>query len=590
MGDALTRTAKYLVSLSILSILVVAGVGLRPTGSVPAGSDPPVAAGSAAAGGTLVATVRTEPRSFNRFVAPDTTSELVCLLTHAKLVRIDKATQAWEPWLASEVIPSPDGRRYTLPLREGVTFSDGTPFTSADVLFSLRAVYDPVTGSPLGDALRVGGEPLRMDAPDAHTVVVEFPMTFGPGVRLLDNLPILPSHLLEPALEAGTLRDAWGLTTDPSEMAGLGPFVLGDYVPGQRMVFTRNPRYWRRDTEGRQLPYLDRLVLEVVPEQNVEMLRLEAGEVDLIASEIRAEDYVAARRASEQGRLQLVDLGVGLDPSLLWFNLDPAAKADDPRRPWLQSRELRLAISAGVDRQRFADTVFLGAGAPVFGPVTEANREWYSPDVPRDRFDPDRARSLLASIGLHDRDGDGLLEDGRGAPARFSLLTQKGHTGRERGASVLQENLRGLGIVVDVVTLDPGALFERFARSDYDAMYFGMLASDTDPAVNLDFWLSAGSFHVWHPGQAAPATEWERRIDELMLAQVATVDPAERRRLFREVQIIFAREMPAIYFVAPRIFVAMSPRVLNAEPVVLRPQVLWNAERLAAAGAPGRGN
>lgn len=567
------------------------GVGLWP--STPARPEAPASAvaNTVSSGGTLVASVRSEPRSFNRFVSHDTTSELVSLLTQAKLVRIDKATQDWEPWLASEVTASSDDTHYTLSLREGITFSDGTPFTSADVLFSLRAVYDPATGSPLSDALRVGGEPLTMEAPDEHTVVVEFPSPFGPGVRLLDNLPILPRHLLEPALDAGTLREAWDLRTAPSAMAGLGPFVLSEYVPGQRLVFARNPRYWRRDGEGRQLPYLDRLVLEIVPDQNVEMLRLEAGEVDLIASEIRAEDYATVKRASEQGSLQLVDLGVGLDPSLLWFNLDPTAKADDPRRPWLQSRELRRAISAGVDRQRFADTVFLGAGEPVFGPVTRANREWYADDVPRDQYDPDRARALLASVGLLDRDGDGVLEDEEGAPARFSLLTQKGHTARERGASVLQEDLRQLGIVVDVVTLDPGALFERFARSDYDAMYFGILASDTDPAVNLDFWLSSGSFHVWHPGQAVPATEWERRIDELMLAQVGTVDPAERKRLFHEVQLIFAREMPAIYFVAPRIFVAMSPSVVNAEPVVLRPQVLWNAERLATAAAAGhRGN
>ncbi len=584
MGDILSELRKYLIALGVIAILAFTGFAVWHPWASPITTERP-SASTIDHGGTLTASVRAEPRSFNRYVAHDSTSELVSLLTHGKLIRINKQTQEWEPWLAERVDASPDGLMYTLALREDVTFSDGTPMTSADVLFSFRAVYDAETGSPLADTLRIDGQPLTVTAPDAHTVIIRFPTRSGPGPRLLDNLPILPRHLLESALEAGEFRSAWSLTTAPSELAGLGPFVLTEYAAGQRIVFGRNPNYWRRDESGRALPYLARLVLEIVPEQNAEILRLESGDVDLIASEIRAEDYLAVNRAAEDGRLRLVDLGVGLDPSLLWFNLDPDSKATDPRRSWLQSRELRRAISAAVDRASFADTVFLGAGVPVFGPITPANRQWFSSSVPIDRFDPARARSLLRHVGLEDRDRDGALEDGSGSPVRFSLLTQKGHTARERGAAVLQQDLGALGIQVDIVALEPGALFDRYVRADYDAIYFGMLASDTDPAVNLDFWLSSGSFHVWHPGQEAPATEWERRIDELMLEQAATVDRPERQRLFEEVQMIFARELPAIYFVAPRVFVAMSNRVANATAVVLRPQVLWDAERLTATGS-----
>ncbi len=182
---------------------------------------------------------------------------------------------------------------------------------------------------------------------------------------------------------------------------------------------------------------------------------------------------------------------------------------------------------------------------------------------------------------MRDRDADGLLEDASGGPVRFSLLTQKGNTARERGAVVIQEELRKVGVGVDVVMLDPGALIDRFARADYDAIYFGTAASDTDPAVNLDFWLSSGSFHIWNPGQAEPATDWERRIDELMRQQVSTLDAGRRKRLFDEVQRIFAERLPALYFVAPRVIVATSHRVANATPVLLRPQILWNAEVLA---------
>ena len=137
----------------------------------------------------------------------------IAQLTHARLVRINRATQQLEPWLAEKYGCTPDGLTCTLTLRRGVRFSDGTPFTSADVLFSFQAVYDETTGSWIAETLTVGGKPLAVSAPDASTVVVKFPSPFGPGLRLLDALPILPKHKLEAALKAGSLRKEWGPTT-----------------------------------------------------------------------------------------------------------------------------------------------------------------------------------------------------------------------------------------------------------------------------------------------------------------------------------------------------------------------------------------
>ena len=545
----------------------------------------PERAPSASLGAALVCSVRSEPRTFNRYVARDTTSVLVSELTQAKLVRINRDDDQVEPWLAEGWTEDADGLTYTLTLRDAVTFSDGAPFTSADVLFAFEAVYDERVGSPLADALRVGGRPLEVSAPDARTVVVRFPAPFSPGLRLLDNLPILPKDRLGEALAQGTLRDAWGLATPPEEITGLGPFVLEEYLAGQRLVFARNPRYWRRDEDGAVLPYLDRLTVEIVRDQNAEILRLETGQIDFTTTPVRAEDYARLNRAARDGELQLFDLGVGLDSDFLWFNLQPEAKADDPRRTWLQSDELRRAISQAVDRQVFADTVYLGLADPVYGPVTPGNRTWFAHDVPKHRYDPARARALLAGLGLEDSDQDGILEDAADAPVRFSLLTQRGSTARERAAAVLQEDLRQVGILADVVPLEFGALIDRITRGDYDAAYFGFVASDTDPAVNLDFWLSRAAFHIWNPGQAVPATAWERQIDELMRQQIAAEDPLERKRLFDEVQSVLARYVPVIHFAAPRVFIAASTRVANVRPALLEPHLLWNADELAVGSS-----
>lgn len=567
-----------------LAIVVAGGLGLGSLGcSGDGASATGDAFGQSAWGGGLVASIRSEPRTFNRLVARDSSSGLIAELTHAPLVRINKVDDRIEPWLAESWTRSADGLSYELALRPNVRFSDGTPFTSADVLFSFAAVYDDAVVSPLADALRVGGKPLTVVAKDDLTVEVRFPESFSPGIRILSQLPILPKHRLEDALAAGTLAEAWGVTTQPEDMTGLGPFVLADYRPGQRLVFGRNLHYWRLSGDREQLPRLDRLTLEIVPDQDAEMLRLEAGEIDFTQTEVRAEDYASLRDAAKEGRTQLIDLGVALDADFLFFNLKPEAMGDDPRRHWLQADEFRRAVSQAVDREVFADTVYLGLGEPVHGPVTISNQRWHNPNVNRYDFDLAAARARLAGVGLTDRDNDGWLENADGTPAQFTLLTQRGHSVRERAAAVVAQDLGRLGLTVDVVSLEFGALIDRVSRMDFDAAYLGFRASDTDPASNLDLWLSASAFHFWNPSQPTPATAWEARIDELMMAQVATADDAERKRLFDEVQEVFAEYVPAIYFAAPRVIIATSPRVANASPALLEPYMLWNADTLAGS-------
>jgi peptide/nickel transport system substrate-binding protein len=578
----LTRHTRLLAaSVAVAAVAGVACRGERPslssTASSEAAADP-----RPARGGTLVVSARTEPRSFSWYTQHDGTTWLVSALTQAKLVRVNRMTDDVEPALAESLTRSSDGLRYRLKLRQSAAFSNGKPVTADDVLFSFEAVYHPKGGVVLADSVMVGGKQLRAVAVDSHTVDLVFPSTFGPGIRLLDNLPILPKHKLAAALQAGTFDRAWSTGTPVMEIVGAGPFVLAEHVPGQRLVFARNERYFGRDAHGTPLPYLDRIVVEIVPDQGAQVLRVEAGYSDMSKDEVRIEDYALLKRAAEAGRVQFLDLGPALYADSFWINLTPGAFVGDPRAAWIQRDELRHAIAAAVDRKLFADTVFLGQAEPVFGPITPASKKWYTPAVPRVAHDPAHARALLASIGLTDRDGDGALEDAAGAPARFTLLTQKGQTPLERGAAVLRDELRKIGLMVDVVTLEGNALVGQFiSGAKYDAVYFHFEGSDTDPALNLDFWLSSGRSRVWNLAQKEPATEWERQIDTLMMRQAAALDAGERKRLFDEVQQIFAEHLPVIHFANPRVFIAASRRVTNLTPAVQRPQLLWSAETIA---------
>ena len=581
MGQILTGLNRRLtVSVACVALCAFGASGCRSNSSSQSAATA-VSTGPVPRGGELLVSVRSEPRSFNRHAARDSTTNLVSRLTQASLIRVNQATQAVEPWLAASWTTDAGGRRVTLKLTPGVSFSDGHPLTADDVLFAFEAAYDDKSGSALADVVQAGGKRLEVTATDPHTVVITFPAPFAPGIRILDDLPILPRHKLEGALKAGAFRKAWGLDTPPSEIVGLGPFLVSAYVPGQRLVFARNPRYFRKAPDGAALPYLDRLVVEIIPDQSAELLRLESGQLDMMTSEIAPDSYAPLKRAADQGRVKLLDLGVSRNADGLWFNLKPGALGADPRAGWLQRDELRRAISLAVDRKLFADTVFLGAGVPVYGPETPADKIWYWPGLPQTPHDPAAARQLLASIGLTDRNGDGQLEDAQNRPARFALLTQKGRPNLERGAAVIRDELKKIGLAVDVVALDSGAVIDQFLHARYEAIYFNADKTDLDPGTNPDFWFSFGSAHVWNLEQKAPATPWEQRIDELMTRQIASPDEAERKSLYNEVQKLFSEHQPIVYFVAPRIYVAHSARVTNLTPVEYRPQLLWRPDTVA---------
>lgn len=544
------------------TVMLTAAVAAKRYGSIDTSSAVP---------DTLVASIRSEPQSFNRYISRDFSSTVLTYLLHESLVRINRSTNQLEPALAEEWHLLDDQRTYRLSLRRNVQFSDGTAFSADDVVFSFRAIYDQSSASVLYDSLLISGQPLAVTAEDPSTVLIRFPSPFGPGLRILDGVPIYPRARLETALERKAFRKAWGLTTPPSELAGLGPFVLRSHEPGQRLTFDRNPRYWRKASG---LPKLAHVVLEVMPDQQSESLRLETGGIDLTQSEIRPADFPALKRAQARGRVAIAESGIGIDGDLFWINLS-VAKARDPRNRWLQHTDFRRAIADGIDRRAFADEVYFGAAVPADSIISAGNIEWHSVAPPAS-FDVEEAKRLLTALGLSDRDGDGIRDDENARPVRFTLFTQSGNTSLERGAAFIRQSLANIGVGVDVVALESAALISYIMRGEYDAAYFRLVTTDTDPALNLDFWLSTGDAHVWNPGQPKPGTNWERDIDTLMNQVAATVDADRRHALFTEVQRIMAREVPILCFAFPRLSIATSTRVVNATPAAFRPPILWN--------------
>lgn len=469
-------------------------------------------------------------------------------LLHATLVRINRSTDGVEPWLAESWTASADNLTYIFKLRPNVLWSDGTPLTAEDIVASVAAV-------------QVMGKPLAARVVDPLTIEIRFAAPFAPGLRILQHHPILPRH-------------------KPSDGAGLGPFAAGAAASGPKgpalrtnRKLVRNPHYWRTAPDGAPLPYIDELNLAEL------QLKDAPGQHDFGDSPIRPEDYEALKKIEQSGKARLFELGPGLDADALWF------KPNEIDRPWLTSETFRLAISAAVDRREYCKQVFFGACDPILLPVTPANAAWFNPDLPLGRGDPPLAREMLAGQGLRDRTGDGILEDAAGRRVRFSLLIRRDVASSARAAAFLKETLRVAGVEVDITPLDANALRARRLRGNYEAIYDLVRFRDTDPAMNLDFWLSSGEAHVWRfdsaQGRQGRPLDWERQIDELMLKNAGTFDRIERLQAFVDVQRLYSQHMPALFFGAPHVRVFTSTRVLNATPSPLRPHLLWNAENLA---------
>jgi peptide/nickel transport system substrate-binding protein len=536
-------------------------------------------------GGRLIVPLRSEPKTLNPLIAADSSSREVIGAMQADLVHINRATQLTEAALVKSWKISADGLQYTLTLRQGLRFSDGHPLDADDVLFTFRVFLDENVHATQRDLLIVGGKPITVRKVDAQTLVFQFAKPYGVEERLFDGFAILPRHLLEKPYQEGRLGQLWAPSTPPGEWAGLGPFRLKEYIPGQKLVLERNPYYWKTDAKGNRLPYLEELVFLFVPSADAQVLRFQSGETDII-TRLGAENFSALGR--QQRGYTMADAGPGLEYNFLFFNLNDLGEkssADLARKQkWFRDVKFRQAVSAAIDRDAIVRLVYQGRGAALWGPVTPGNRRWVNAAIPHTPRSLDRARTLLKEAGFSWStvpDGDSALLDPDGKPVEFSILTSSSNADRTKMATLLQDDLKQLGLRVQVVPLEFRSLLDRVTQTkEYDSCLLGLASFDADPNSDLNVWLSNGATHLWNPSQSHPATPWEAEIDRLMEQQLSTPGFDQRKRLYDRVQEILAEDQPMIFLASPDILVGAKNSIANFRPAVLEPYALWNVEQL----------
>jgi peptide/nickel transport system substrate-binding protein len=537
------------------------------------------------AGGRIVIALRSEPKTLNPLTAADGTSREVISTMQADLVHINRATQLTEPALAKSWKISADGLRYTLTFRQGLKFSDGHPVDIEDVLFTFRVYLDESVHATQRELLIVGGKPIVVRKVDAQTVEFVLAKPYGVGERLFDGLAILPRHLLEPAYKEGKLARSGTLGTMVNQWAGLGAFRLKEYVAGQRLVLERNPYYWKTDEQGNRLPYLDEIVFLFVPSADAQVLRFQSGETDMI-SRLGAENFaVLSRQARDYA---MADAGPGLEYNFLFFNLNDLsekAPAEMARKQsWFRSEKFRQAVSLAIDREAIVRLVYQGRGAALWGPVTPANARWANAAIRYPGRSLDKSRQLLSEAGFRLTNNDNAeprLIDPDGKPVEFSIITSSSNADRAKIAALVEDDLKQVGIRVQVVPLELRSLIDRVTQTkEYDACVLGIASFDADPNSDMNVWLSSGGMHLWNPAQKHAATEWEAEIDRLMEQQLTATNNAQRKKLYDRVQEILAERQPMVFLASPDILVGAKKNIGNFRPAVLEPYVLWNVEQL----------
>ncbi len=560
-----------------------------PAASYPRPEDALVVATIAPArpGGTIVVGALAEPKSFNPLVGLETSSTEVTYRIFDNLVELDCASSEYRPGLAKSWDLSPDGRRWTFHLRRGVAWADGAPFTADDVLFTFRAIYDSSTASPDRGDLTSGGAPFRVTKEDDHTIVIETADTFGPMLHVLaTSAEIVPRHVWEPALAEGRMAEALGIDTPPEKVFGTGPYRLEKRETG-RAILVRNARYWKFDRDGTRLPYLDRVVFVSAGDSNGWRLKFDAGEVDYYL--VRPEEIDEMRARGGEGGFQVVDLGPRLGTIHFWLNQNPGRDEKgipfvDPRKSsWFRDIRFRRAVSLAIDRDAIVQTVYRGYAVPIHGPISPGDPRWYNAALPAQPRDPERSRALLSEIGFRDRNGDGFLEDHDGAAVAFTFLAYGGNPVWLNIGHLIESDLAAVGVRATLAPIDFNTLVTTIHETYRYEGCLGSIASSGDPASGTNVWLSGGTSHEFHPRQASPATAWEREVDSLVAAHLATADYPERKRLFDRIQVLFAENLGFIYLANDEIHLAIRDRFVNLRPGRFRAfhHVLWNEDEIA---------
>lgn len=526
-------------------------------------------------------TIGEGPKTFNPWNAKDNTSSTMGELMFDGLVSSDAYTGEVIPQLAKSITVNKAGTEYIIELRKGLKWSDGKSITSDDVVFTWKDIVAAGFGNTsMRDNILIDGKVPEVKALDKFTVKFITSKTFAPFLRQL-SVPIAPKHILEPVVKQGkqAFDGFWGVTTPPEKFVTSGMFRLTEYIPAQRVEFKRNPNYYAIDKKAQRLPYLDNYVVYIVGDLNNEVLKFEAGEIDILP--VNGADVARFKELEKTSNYKLYNLGPDTGTMFLSFNLNRRKNSSGKcyvnliKQRWFNDNNFRAAIDYAVDREGIVSDVLRGVGAPLY--TAESLSSIFLDPVLKKGHSRNikTAREFLKKSGFN-WNNKGRLIDKWGNPVEFNLYTNAGNTEREAVGVMVKQDLAELGIKVNFQPIEFNILVGKISDSlDWDAIIIALTGSPLEPHGGRNVWDSSGALHIFNQrtgkdlADKADLRDWEKQLDQIFEDGASTIDPQKRHKIYNKYQEIIYNEHPLIYLYSPLRIFAVRNKFGNLSPTPL---------------------
>jgi len=461
-------------------------------------------------GGEIITAFLGEPQGFIRFWATTVNSSEVIELVSSFLYKFDEKQELVPDLAVGQPVFSDDKLTMTIKIRTDAKFSDGKPVTADDVVFTYNISISPdYTGPRKGTFEKVQ----KVEKVDDSTIKFTFK---EPHAGYIDMLiyNILPQHLLKdtPIKEL----DKSPFYKNP---VGSGPYKLVEWKAGQYLTFTRNDNYYG----GK--PSVEKVTVKIIPDANAQMAQLQTGEINMIA--IPADNLAAIEQfAKTSGKIKL---NKGIPTSTYTF------VAWNLTNPLFQDKKVRQALTTAMDRKAIVDSVLEGQGK-VTNSQTPPTYWSYTDNVPKFDYNVEKAKQMLAEAGWKDTNGDGTL-DKDGKNFEFELQVNQGNTVREKAVTVIQQQMKKVGINVTPRVVETSAYTKNFQSKNFQAAFYAWsISGDPNPKSS------------WHSSEIEKGLNTvsykNAEVDELIEEDWKTFDKAKRKEMLNKIDALVSEDQP----------------------------------------------
>jgi peptide/nickel transport system substrate-binding protein len=547
-----------------------------------------------------------DPKTFNFALNEEFPN--VFLFTAEGLTTINGITRKIEPALAESWQISDDKKKITFTLRDKLKWSDGQPLTADDVVFTYKDIaFNKNIPTSWQDTLKIGKSRVFPEIKKIDNLRVEFsfPEPFAPFLFSTtgspDGVGILPKHILEKTTKTKDKKgnplflSTWGTNTNPQEIVVNGPYMIERYIPSQRIIFRRNPYYWRKDNQGKQLPYVERIIWEIIESTDTGVLQFRSGGLDTLV--VSPENFSLLKNEEKRGNFTVYNGGPAFSKTFISFNLNTGKTKNgqpviDPiKSRWFNNVNFRRAVAHAIDRQTLINNVFRGLGELHNSPIDIQSPYYLSPEkgLKVYEYNQSKARQLLVKSGFK-YDAKNQLFDAEGNRVSFTLMTNVENKTRVTMAAQIKTDLEKIGIKVNFQPISFNTLVGKLNETlDWECYLLGFTGS-LEPNDGANKWSPDGNSHSFNqqPQKAQEAlidrkvNDWEEEIGRLYIEAAQELDDNKRQEIYGKTQQITQEYLPEIYLVTPLSLVAIRNRIQNVKFSALGSQgaTLWNKYEL----------